>query len=61
MPFAGGARGVQTHGFVYELNYGIHACQGVLVQPELEYFSRPGGVGNVPGAFLVGLKTNVDF
>ncbi|MCW6509437.1 carbohydrate porin [Lichenifustis flavocetrariae] len=61
VPLAGGARGIQTHGMVYELNYQIHAYQGVLIQPELEYFDRPGGAGNVPNAFLVGLKTNVDF
>ena len=61
VPLAGGARGIQSHGFVYELNYGIHAAAGVQIQPELEYFQRPGGTDRVPDAFLVGLKTTMDF
>jgi porin len=60
-PLAGGALGVQTHAEVFELNYGIQVSPGILVQPELEYFVRPGGTGAVPNAFLVGLKTHADF
>jgi len=61
LPLAGGARGVQTHAMVLELNYGIEITPGLLIQPELEYFIRPGGTHAVPNAFLVGAKTHVDF
>jgi len=61
LPLAGGARGVQTHAMVLEANYGIEVTPGVLAQPELEYFIRPGGTHTVPNAFLFGLKTHVDF
>jgi carbohydrate-selective porin OprB len=61
MPLAGGALGVQTHGEVLELNYAIVVSPAVLIQPEFEYFIRPGAAGAVPSSFLVGLKTHVDF
>jgi porin len=61
MPLSGGARGVQTHAMVLEANYGIEITPGLLIQPELEYFIRPGGTHSVPNAFLVGVKTHVDF
>jgi len=60
-PLAGGARGVQTHAAVLELNYGMEVSPGLLVLPELEYFIRPGGTGAVPNAFLVGVKAHADF
>lgn len=60
-PLAGGALGVQTHAELLELNYGIQVSPGLLVQPELEYFIRPGGTGAVPNAFLVGAKVHADF
>ena len=61
MPLEGGALGVQTHAEVFEINYGIQVTPAVLVQPELEYFVRPGGTSAVPNSFLVGAKIHADF
>jgi porin len=61
MPLAGGALGVQTHAEVLELNYGVQVTPAFLVQPELEYFIRPGGTSAVPNSFLVGAKIHADF
>jgi porin len=61
MPLEGGALGVQSYAEVLELNYGIQVTPAILVQPELEYFARPGGTSAVPNAFLVGLKFHADF
>jgi len=60
-PFAGGALGIQKYAMVLEANYGIAAAPGLLIQPELEYFIRPGGTNAVRNAFLVGLKIQADF
>ena len=61
LPLAGGARGIQTNGMVYELNYNFKAYSGIQIQPELEYFVRPGATSAVRNAFLVGLKTYANF
>jgi len=61
MPLAGGAYGVQTHAMVFELNYAVEITPGLVIQPELEYFVRPGGTNAVPNAFLIGVKTHADF
>jgi porin len=53
--------GVQTHGMVFEANYQFPVNRGVTLQPEMEYFLRPGGVDKVPSAFVLGLKTHVLF
>ncbi|HUB15015.1 MAG TPA: carbohydrate porin [Acetobacteraceae bacterium] len=55
------AYGVQTHATVFELNYQLPVYRGVTLQPEMEYFLRPGGVSRVPSAFVLGLKTHVVF
>ncbi len=55
--------GVQNHAMVFELNYQIAAYPGVIVQPEFEFFLRPGGVSSssVPNAAVLGVKTHVLF
>ena len=53
--------GVQTHAMVFELNYQFSVYRGVTLQPEMEYFLRPGGVSGVPSALVLGLKTHVVF
>jgi porin len=60
-PLAGGALGVQRYAMVVEANYGIAVLPGLLIQPELEYFMRPGGTNAVPNAFLLGVKVLADF
>ncbi|WP_131195100.1 carbohydrate porin [Lichenihabitans psoromatis] len=61
LPLYGNARGVQRNGAVFEANYGIHVAPGVLIQPELEYFLKPGATAAVSNSFLIGAKTNIDF
>jgi porin len=53
--------GVQKHAMVFEVNYNLPVYRGIELQPELEYFLRPGGVSSVPSAFALGLKTHVTF
>jgi porin len=53
--------GVQTHGMVVEANYSIPIHPGIQIQPEFEYFIRPGGVSSVRNAAVLGLKTHVLF
>ena len=57
------AYGVQGHAMVFELNYQIAAYRGIYVQPEFQYFLRPGGVpsSHVPNAAVGGLKFHVTF
>ena len=33
--------------------------RGIQLQPEFEWFVRPGGVSSVPDAVVLGLKTHV--
>jgi porin len=53
--------GVQSHGMVLEANYNFPVYRGVQLQPEFEYFLRPGGVASVHNAAVLGLKTHVLF
>ena len=53
--------GVQTHAMVLEANYSIPVHPGIQIQPEFEWFVRPGGVSTVPDAVVLGLKTHVLF
>jgi porin len=53
--------GVQTQASVLEANYNFPLYRGVQIQPEIEYFIRPGGVSSVHNAFVLGLKTHVLF
>jgi porin len=53
--------GVQNHGIVLEANYKLGVYRGVTLQPELEYFIRPGGVTSVRNALVLGLKMHVLF
>lgn len=61
LPFSGGAFGVQSHAFVLEANYALPIYRGADVQPEIEYFIRPGAQKAVPNALVLGLKTHVLF
>lgn len=55
--------GVQGHAMAFELNYQIAAYRGIVIQPEFEYFLRPGGVpsSHVPNAAVAGVKVYVNF
>jgi porin len=58
-PFTNGELGVQSSAYALEANYSISLYRGIAVQPELEYFIRPGGQAAVHNAFALGLKTYV--
>lgn len=53
--------GVQSHAMVLEANYNIPVYPGIQLQPEIEYFVRPGGVSSVSNAVVIGLKTHILF
>ena len=53
--------GVQDNAMVLEANYDIPVYPGIQLQPEFEYFVRPGGVSTVRNAVVLGLKTHVLF
>lgn len=61
LPFTDGEYGVQSDASVLEANYDIAVYRGVDIQPEIEYFIRPGGQRVVPNALVLGLKTHVLF
>ncbi|WP_246789386.1 carbohydrate porin [Acetobacter nitrogenifigens] len=48
--------GPQKTTSVIEVNYGIDAMHGLLVQPEFEYVFRPGGTSRIPNAAVLGVK-----
>ena len=53
--------GVQNNASVLEANYNFPVYPGIQLQPEIEYFIRPGAASSVPNAFVLGLKTHVLF
>jgi porin len=61
LPFTDGEQGVQSDASVIEANYDIPVYRGVDVQPEIEYFIRPGGQRVVPNSLVLGLKTHMLF
>jgi porin len=56
-----GAVGIQTHETVVEADYGIAVSPWLQVRPNVQYVVRPGGTGQVPNAFVIGLLTKVRF
>jgi porin len=61
LPFTDGEYGVQSDALVLEANYNIAVYRGIQVQPEIEYFVRPGGQHAVSNSLVLGLKTHVLF
>lgn len=61
LPLAEGAYGVQGTAYVVEASYNLPVYRGIQMQPEFEYFIRPGGARAVPNAAVLGLKTHVLF
>ena len=61
---AGGAlTGYEASGneSVAELYYRIHLNERLHVSPDLQYIARPGGNGNAPAIWAVGLRANIGF
>ncbi len=44
-----------------ELYYGIHLADWLTVRPNLQYIRHPGGVSQVDGALIGGLKIQSSF
>jgi porin len=54
--------GVQRHETALELTYGFRFLGGALIlQADLQYIIRPGGTGQIPDAFVGGLRTGINF
>jgi porin len=46
---------------VAELYYGFSPIRSIVLRPNLQFVSHPGGVSSYPDVVVVGLKTTVDF
>jgi porin len=56
-----GAVGIQTHESAVELDYALALAPWLKVKPNLQWVIRPGGTGEVPDAFVMGLFTRITF
>jgi len=56
-----GAAPIQTRETVLEVDYGAKVAPWLTLRPNLQYIIRPGGAGQIPDAFVVGLYTQVAF
>lgn len=52
---------VQDTEYSAELYYGIHLADWLTVRPNLQYIRHPGGVSQVDGALIGGLKIQSSF
>jgi porin len=52
---------LQGSEYVAELFYGIHAVDGVVLRPNVQFIHQPGGVPQSPNDAIVGLTFTVDF
>ena len=55
------APGIQTGETVYEVNYKLHAADGVILTPDLQYVEHPGAARSIPDALVLGGRIEVDF
>jgi porin len=58
---APGSVGVQSHESVAEIDYGAKITPWLTLRPNLQYVMHPGGTGDIPDAFVIGLYTQVTF
>ena len=58
---APGSVGIQTYESIAEIDYNIQVTPWLSVRPNLQYVMHPGGTGNIPNAFVIGLHTGVTF
>ncbi|WP_244754409.1 carbohydrate porin [Rhodanobacter sp. B2A1Ga4] len=58
---APGSVGIQTYESIAEIDYGARITPWLTLRPNLQYVFRPGGTGNIPDAFVIGLYTQVTF
>jgi porin len=54
--------GVQRYETALEFTYGFRFRGGALIlQPDLQYIIRPGGAGQIPDAFVGGVRVGINF
>jgi porin len=54
--------GVQRYETALEFTYGFRFRGGALIlQPDLQYIIRPGGTGQIPDAFVGGVRVGINF
>lgn len=58
---APGSMPIQTSETVLEVDYGAKLAPWITLRPNLQYIIRPGGTGQIPDAFVLGLYTQVTF
>lgn len=58
---APGSVAIQTYESIAELDYNIQLAPWLSIRPNLQYVIRPGGAGNIPDAFVIGIHTGVTF
>jgi len=46
---------------LFELNYSIHLTNWFVFEPNVQYILTPGGTGEIPNAFVLGLQTSLTF
>lgn len=56
-----GAVGIQKYENVAEMDYAIAVTPWLQIRPNLQYIMRPGGTGQVPNAFVIGIFTKINF
>ncbi len=56
-----GSVGIQTCESIAEVDYNLQVAPWLSVRPNVQYVIRPGGTGNIPNAFVIGLHTGVTF
>ena len=58
---AASAPGVQTNETIIEINYGLHAHDGVVLTPDIQFVGRPGGARTIPDALVLAARVELDF
>lgn len=54
-------QGYPEYELVFEANYKIQLTKFAFVQPDLQWVVNPGGTGNIPNAFVLGVQAGVTF
>ena len=55
------APGIQTDETIYEVNYKLHAADGVILTPDLQYVEHPGATRSIPDGVVLGGRIELDF
>jgi porin len=58
---APGSVGIQTYESIAEVDYGAQIAPWLLLRPNLQYVTNPGGTGKIPNALIIGLTVKATF